>query len=76
MGMFTQRPEDQGAWAALPGEPASPDAVDSLPPASADLLTTGVTAGSEWVVFPTPPPSPEASDYADAAPPEPEDDDS
>lgn len=67
MGMFTQRPEDKGAWAALPGEPA-PDAEDALPPASTDLFSVSLGATVESIVFPVPPPAPAASDQTDAAP--------
>ncbi|MFB7249236.1 hypothetical protein [Microbacterium sp. NPDC056234] len=69
MGMFTQGPEDKGAWAALPGEPAESDAVDVLPPAGIDALSVGLGGSVESIVFPVPPPSPEASDHSDGEPP-------
>ena len=55
MGMFTQRPEDPGAWAALPGEPErEEDAADTLPAASdTDLLD--VDANYTSIVFPVAP---------------------
>ncbi len=71
--MFTQRPEDdEGAWAALPGEPLTTDAADTLPasgidPFAMDLVSTTV----ESIVFPVAPPAPEASDFSDAAPKDP-----
>ena len=66
--MFTQRPEEKSTWAALPGEPASTDAADTLPSSDIDPLTIGLGASIESIVFPVAPPAPEASDHADAAP--------
>lgn len=71
MGMFTQRPEDKSAWAALPGEPAESDASDVLPAADIDPLSIGLGASVESIVFPVAPPAPEASDHGDAEPPTP-----
>ncbi|UYO96858.1 hypothetical protein OED01_14840 [Microbacterium sp. M28] len=71
MGMFTQRPEDKGAWAALPGEPSESDAADELPPGQIDPLSIGLGASVESIVFPVAPPVPEAADHSDGAPPAP-----
>lgn len=71
MGMFTQGPEDKGAWAALPGEPAETDATDVLPDSGMDALSIGLGASVESIVFPVAPPAPEASDHTDGEPPTP-----
>ena len=43
MGLFTQKPEQKSAWAALPGEPDERDgSVDRLPDAVADPLGLGL----------------------------------
>ncbi|MGW8482417.1 hypothetical protein ACWGJP_04720 [Microbacterium sp. NPDC055903] len=71
MGMFTQRPEDQSAWAALPGEPSTPDGVDALSAPVVDPLSVGLGASVESIVFPVTPPAPEASDHAEGEPKDP-----
>ncbi|MBS1907529.1 MAG: hypothetical protein JST33_13380 [Actinobacteria bacterium] len=43
MGMFTQKPEEKGEWAALPAEPFERDGIELLPdPPVADPLGRGV----------------------------------
>ncbi|WP_243228875.1 hypothetical protein [Microbacterium sp. CIAB417] len=69
--MFTQRPEEKSAWAALPGEPLETDAADSLPAPVVDPSTLGLGGTVESIVFPVPPPAPTAAEHGDAAPPEP-----
>lgn len=63
MGMFTQKPQEPSAWAALPGEPLEPndatERLDEAPPV--DLL--GIDLGTTHVTVPiavTPPQATEA----------------
>ena len=47
MGLFTQKPEERSAWAALPGEPDErTDSVDRLPAPGADPLSLGLGSGA------------------------------
>jgi len=68
MGLFTQKPQEPSAWAALPGEPldeTSPTArLDEAP--SLDLMDVCLSAQYSTIVFPVKAPSPEATDVADA----------
>ncbi|WDH79069.1 hypothetical protein PTQ19_01105 [Microbacterium esteraromaticum] len=52
MGMFTQKPQEPSAWAALPGEPLEPndttERLDEAPPV--DLL--GIDLGTTHVTVP------------------------
>ena len=56
MGMFSQKQEEPGEWAALPAEPFDRDPTDVLPePPAADPLALGLgvtTAGSIAVTVP------------------------
>ncbi|GAB3598039.1 hypothetical protein [Microbacterium tumbae] len=74
MGMFTQRPEEENTWAALPGEPLNTDASDALPVSDVDPFEVGMgldTTAAEWIVFPVPPPASEAADHAEGEPEDP-----
>ena len=68
MGLFTQKPQEPSAWAALPGEPlddANPtERLDDAP--SLDLMDVGLSAQYSTIVFPVTPPAPEAADAEDA----------
>lgn len=67
MGLFTQKPQEPSAWAALPGEPieASPtERLDEAP--SLDLMDVGLSAQYSTIVFPVKPAAPEAADVTDA----------
>lgn len=68
MGLFTQKPQEPSAWAALPGEPldeTSPtERLDEAP--SLDLMDVGLSSQYSTIVFPVKAPSPEATDVADA----------
>ncbi|WP_336644888.1 hypothetical protein [Microbacterium sp. USHLN186] len=68
MGLFTQKPQEPSAWAALPGEPldetAPTERLDEAP--ALDLMDVGLTAKYTTVVVPVAPPAPEAADVADA----------
>lgn len=71
MGLFSQRPQDPGPWASLPGEPRDPDAVDTLGvEETVDPLEVGLGAQTTSIVFPVAPPAPEAAETADAQPKE------
>lgn len=67
MGLFSQKQQEPGAWAALPGEPLDEHGVaerlDEAP--SLDLMDVGLTAKYTTVVFPVAPPAPEAADVTD-----------
>lgn len=62
--MFTQKPQEPSAWAALPGEPLedadSTERLDEAP--NLDLLDVGLGAAYSTVVFPVAPPTPEAAE--------------
>ena len=65
MGLFTQKPQEPSAWAALPGEPLETSAserLDEAPPV--DPMDIGVGAQYSTVVFPVKAPAPEATDVA------------
>lgn len=68
MGLFTQKPQEPGAWAALPGEPLDDthpsERLDEAP--SIDPMDVGVSAQYSTIVFPVAPAAPEAADVADA----------
>lgn len=59
MGLFTQKPQEPSAWAALPGEPLEDDnpseRLDEAP--AVDLFSVGGTVSTSVVipVAPTPP---------------------
>ena len=56
MGLFTQKPDDPGPWASLPGEPLDQDAVDELDAGAAvDPLEVGLGAQTTSIVFPVAP---------------------
>jgi hypothetical protein len=57
MGLFTQRPQEPSAWAALPGEPLRPRSpADRLEDASPVLDGLGlVTGGVESISIPVEP---------------------
>jgi hypothetical protein len=63
MGMFTQKPQEPSAWAALPGEPLDRDD-DLLPAPAADPVGLGLGAAtsSTSVAIPVPPADPDAKD--------------
>ena len=69
MGLFTQKPDDPGPWASLPGEPLDQDAVDELDGAAAvDPLEVGLGAQTTSIVFPVAPVLEEPSEQTDAEP--------
>jgi hypothetical protein len=70
MGLFTQKPQEPSAWAALPGEPLDEaDPVERLDEAPAlDPMDIGVGAKYTTMVFPVAPPAPEAADVTDGEP--------
>jgi len=70
MGLFMQKPEEENAWAALPGEPReAKDAADTLEVAAAlDPLDIGLGAQTTSIVFPIAPVLEEASEQTDAEP--------
>lgn len=61
--MFTQKPQEPSAWAALPGEPLDRDD-DLLPAPAADPLDVGLGAAtsSTSVAIPMLPVEPDAKD--------------
>ena len=67
MGLFTQKPQEPSAWAALPGElldeTDSTERLDEAP--NLDLMDVGLGAKYSTVVFPVAPPAPEAADTAE-----------
>ncbi|MEJ1089777.1 hypothetical protein WDU99_15790 [Microbacterium sp. Mu-80] len=67
MGLFTQKPQEPSAWAALPGEPLNEtDTTERLDEApNLDLMDVGLGAKYSTVVFPVAPPAPEAADTAE-----------
>lgn len=67
MGLFTQKPQEPGAWAALPGEPLETSASERLDEAPAiDPMDVGLGAQYSTMVFPVKAPAPEAADVADS----------
>lgn len=69
MGLFTQRPDDPGPWASLPGEPLDQDAVDTLDGAvTVDPLEVGLGARTTSIVFPVAPVLEEAAGETDGEP--------
>lgn len=69
MGLFTQKPDEPGPWASLPGEPLDQDAVDSLDGAAAvDPLEIGLGAQTTSIVFPVAPVLEDASEQSDGEP--------
>lgn len=69
MGLFTQKPDDPGPWASLPGEPLEQDAVDTLDgPAAVDPLEVGLGAQTTSIVFPVAPVLEEAAEQTDGEP--------
>ncbi|MGW9627166.1 hypothetical protein [Microbacterium sp. NPDC055521] len=69
MGLFTQKPQEPSAWAALPGEPLDEtNPIEQLDDArSLDLMDVGLSAQYSTIVFPVTAPAPEAADTSDAA---------
>lgn len=71
MGLFSQRPEDPGPWASLPGEPRDQDAVDTLDAdETVDPLEVGLGAQTTSIVFPVAPVLEDGADQTDAEPDE------
>lgn len=71
MGLFSQKQEDPGAWAALPGEPLDEQTNERLDEAPGmDLMDIGLGAKYTSTVIPVAPPAPEASDIAESGEPE------
>lgn len=70
MGLFTQRPEEPGPWASLPGEPLDPDAADRLDDANTavDPLEVGLGAQTTSIVFPVAPVLENGAEQANAEP--------
>lgn len=69
MGLFTQKPDDPGPWASLPGEPLDQDAVDRLDDTVAvDPLEVGLGAQTTSIVFPVAPVLEDAAEQTDAEP--------
>lgn len=69
MGLFTQKPDDPGPWASLPGEPLEQDAVDRLDGAAAvDPLEVGLGAQTTSIVFPVAPVLEEPAEQTDGEP--------
>lgn len=63
MGLFSQKQQEPGAWAALPGEPLDEDHVDHLDEVpNADLMDLGLGVQHSSVALRLAPPAPEASD--------------
>lgn len=68
MGLFTQKPEEPGPWASLPGEPLDPDAVDKLDGASSvDPLEVGLGAPTTSIAFPVAPVAEDGTEPSDPA---------
>lgn len=67
MGLFTQKPQEPSAWAALPGEPLDEtnptERLDEAP--VVDPMDVGLGAQYSTIVFPVKAPAPEAADVAD-----------
>jgi hypothetical protein len=67
MGLFTQKPQEPSAWAALPGEPLDEtnpsERLDDAP--SLDLMDVGLSAQYSTIVFPVKAPAPEAAEAAE-----------
>ncbi|WP_426185887.1 hypothetical protein [Microbacterium sp. TWP3-1-2b2] len=69
MGLFTQKPDDPGPWASLPGEPLDQDAADTLDGAAAvDPLEVGMGAQTTSIVFPVAPVLEEGAEQTDGEP--------
>lgn len=68
MGLFTQKPQEPSAWAALPGEPLDEtnptERLDEAP--TLDPMDVGLGAQYSTIVFPVTAPAPEATDVADS----------
>ncbi|MFC7788151.1 hypothetical protein ACU045_04125 [Microbacterium sp. MAHUQ-60] len=70
MGLFSQKQQEPGAWAALPGEPLEEHAnerLDEVP--GADLMDVGLGAKYTTMVFPVAAPAPEAEDTSETGEP-------
>jgi hypothetical protein len=68
MGLFSQKQQDPGAWAALPGEPLDEQAnerLDEVP--TVDMTDIGLGAKYTTMVFPVAPAAPEADDTSETA---------
>ncbi|UNK70650.1 hypothetical protein [Microbacterium sp. H1-D42] len=67
MGLFTQKPQEPSAWAALPGEPLDETdpakRLDDVP--GVGLNDFGLGAQYTTVVLPVTPPTPEAVDTSE-----------
>lgn len=67
MGLFTQKPQEPSAWAALPGEPLDEtnptERLDEAP--AVDPMDVGLGAQYSTIVFPVKAPAPDAADVAD-----------
>lgn len=71
MGLFTQRPEEPGPWASLPGEPLDQDAADALDGATTvDPLDIGLGAQTTSIVFPVAPVLEDGAEQTDGEPDE------
>ncbi|GAB3631965.1 hypothetical protein ACNPNP_15080 [Microbacterium sp. AGC85] len=69
MGLFTQKPDDPGPWASLPGEPRDQDAVDELDgTATVDPLEVGLGAQTTSIVFPVAPVLEDGAEQTDGEP--------
>jgi hypothetical protein len=69
MGLFTQKPDDPGPWASLPGEPLDQDSVDELDAGTAlDPLEIGLGAQTTSIVFPVAPVLEDAAEQTDGEP--------
>lgn len=70
MGLFSQKQQEPGAWAALPGEPLDEQATERLDEAPAmDLMDIGIGAKYTTMVFPVAAPAPEAEDTSESGEP-------
>ena len=66
MGLFSQKQQEPGAWAALPGEPLEEKAnerLDEVP--TIDMTDIGLGAKYTTMVFPVAAPAPEAEDTSE-----------
>jgi len=69
MGLFTQKPDDPGPWASLPGEPRDQEAVDELDStATVDPLEVGLGAQTTSIVFPVAPVLEDGAEQTDGEP--------
>ncbi|MDT0156005.1 hypothetical protein Q9R19_00025 [Microbacterium sp. ARD32] len=60
MGLFSQKQQEPGAWAALPGEPLDEEKNERLDDAPAlDLMGLGLGAEYSSTEIPVAPPAPE-----------------